>query len=178
MIHDLDIVLMMCGAPLEDVRAVGVSVLGAHEDVANARLHFGDGCVANLTVSRLAMKTERKLRVFSETAYITLDYARRSGLVVSAQENRAALEEVRRRLARGEDLSGLNYMEMVRIEPIQMAEEEPLKAELRHFLESVRAKAVPSVDASAGWAAVEAAERVLASLRGHRWEGLDGSRLP
>ena len=75
MIHDLDIVLMMCGSPLQDVRAVGVSVLGEHEDVANARLLFEDGCVANLTVSRLAMKTERKLRVFSDAAYITLDYA-------------------------------------------------------------------------------------------------------
>src|SRR5206468_65701 len=82
MIHDLDITLMMARSPLREIKAAGVAVLGEHEDVANARLEFEDGCVANLTASRLALKTERRLRVFSESAYISLNYAAKTGVVM------------------------------------------------------------------------------------------------
>src|SRR5690606_31853280 len=78
MIHDRHSVLMRAQAPIKEVRAAGVAVLGKHEDVANARIEFEDGCVANLTASRLALKTERKLRVFSESAYLSVNYAAKS----------------------------------------------------------------------------------------------------
>jgi predicted dehydrogenase len=68
MIHDIDIVLMLAQSPVRDIQAVGVSVIGQHEDICNARLTFENGCVANVTASRLALKTERKLRVFSSEA--------------------------------------------------------------------------------------------------------------
>ncbi|MHC4996917.1 MAG: Gfo/Idh/MocA family protein, partial [Planctomycetota bacterium] len=80
MIHDLDIVLMLTGQDPEDIRAAGVNLLGRHEDVANARLQFPNGCVANITASRVAMKTERRLRLFSESAYISLNFANKSGV--------------------------------------------------------------------------------------------------
>ncbi len=99
MIHDLDIVLMLADSPLVKVDAVGVAVLGEHEDVCYARLVFASGCVANLTASRLALKTERKLRVFSEIAYVSLDYQKRTGVVIRKSENAAALERVREQIA-------------------------------------------------------------------------------
>jgi predicted dehydrogenase len=177
MIHDLDIVLMMCPSALVEVRAVGVGVLTENEDVANARLIFEDGCVANLTVSRLALKTERKLRVFSESVYLTMDFAKRTGVLMSMVDNREALESVRAKLRRGEDLSSLDYMALVKMQPLQMDEEEPLKAELSHFLSCVRDGKKPRVDAEAGRAAVDVAERVVQALRSHHWEGFDGSTL-
>jgi predicted dehydrogenase len=177
MIHDLDIVLMMTRAPLVDVRAVGVGVLTEHEDVANARLLFADGCVANLTCSRLALKTERKLRVFSESAYLTLDFAKRSGMLVSTNDHQEVLQRVRERLSRGEDLSGLDYMGLVQMHPLQIPEEDALQAELTHFLHCVRSGEAPRVDAEAGRAAVDAAEQVVNALRAHHWDGIEGTTL-
>ena len=177
MIHDLDIVLMMSGSGLAEVRATGVAVLGEHEDVANARLAFENGCVANLTASRLALKTERKLRVFSETSYISLDYARKSGVVIQRTDNQQALEDVRAQIEAGADLSDVDYTELVNVEEIKINDEEPLRAELTNYLEAVAGRAAPAVDARAGLAAVEAAERVVSAIRQHKWDGLDGSAV-
>ena len=177
MIHDLDIVLMMARSPLRDVRAVGVAVLGRHEDVANARLHFEDGCVANLTASRLALKTDRKLRVFSDAAYVSLDYAKKSGTVISRSANAEELDGLRQRIAGGEDLSSLDFARMVNVQSIDMGDEEPLRAELEHFLEAVAQGSAPAVDAQAGADAVDVAERVVEAIRGHRWRGIDEPRF-
>ncbi|MCP3914973.1 MAG: Gfo/Idh/MocA family oxidoreductase [bacterium] len=171
MIHDLDIVLMLARAPLVDVSAVGVSVLGTHEDVANARLVFEGGCVANLTASRLARKPERKLRAFADDAYVSIDYAAKAGVLLSAADHAEALASLRTRLAAGEDLSSLDYGSIVKPREIPIDEEEPLRAELAHFLAAVESGERPAVDAEAGHAAVEAAERVVASLRQHEIEG-------
>jgi predicted dehydrogenase len=176
MIHDLDIVLTLARSPLAQVVATGVAVLGSHEDVANARLVFESGCVANLTASRLALKTERKMRLFSEEAYVNLDYQKRSGLVIRKSLNAATLDEVRRKLAAGGDLTKLDYRSLVRIEELNMdvpaGHEDPLTAELSEFLDAVAQRRRPLVDGVAGYAAVDAADRVLRSLRDHRWEGL------
>lgn len=180
MIHDLDIVLTLARSPLKHVDATGVCVIGEHEDVAHARLVFASGCVANLTASRLALKTERKMRIFSESAYVSLDYQKRDGLVIRKSENVAALEEARREVANGTDLSKIDYSQLVHVDRLMMhdarddngVEQDPLTAELHSFLESVRDGSSPIVDADAGCAAVEAAHRVLASIRAHRWEGL------
>jgi predicted dehydrogenase len=176
MIHDLDILLMMTRAAIRDVRAVGVAVLGEHEDVANARLEFADGCVANLTASRLALKTERKLRVFSENAYMSLDYAKKTGVIISRTHNAQALQEIRGQIVDGADLSDVDYTKLVDVRPIQISDEEPLRGELTNFLDAVAGRAAPEVDAAAGYAAVDAAERVVRAIRSHRWSGLDTAR--
>lgn len=176
MIHDLDIVLMMTRSPIREVRAAGVAVIGEHEDVANARIEFEDGCVVNLTASRLALKTERKLRVFSESAYISLDYAQKRGLVIGRTGNVAALEEIRDQVAAGTDLSDLDYSDLVNVQELTINDEEPLKAELENFLNAVRGQDIPAVDARAGLAAVEAAERVVQAISEHKWQGLDPVR--
>lgn len=177
MIHDIDIVLMMAQSEVTDVRATGVAVLGEHEDVANARLEFADGCVANLTASRLAMKTERKLRVFSESAYISLNYATKEGVIMNRTANDAKLQEIRSELAAGADLSSLDWTEVVSRQEIEINDEEPLKAEQQNFLAAVRGEEQPAVPGSAGLAAVDIAERVVASIATHAWTGVESPRI-
>jgi len=181
MIHDLDIVLMLARSPIRRVDATGVAVLGRHEDVANARLVFDNGCVANLTASRLALKTERKLRIFSETTYVSLDYQRRSGVVIQRAANETELEHVRARIEAGADLSDLDYSELVRVDELTMdlapGQDDPLTAQLTSFLDAVRGGRPAAVDVQAGYEAVEAAQRVVEAIADHHWEGVAGPRV-
>src|SRR3954452_1755244 len=109
MIHDIDIVLRLARSPVARVEATGVSVIGDVEDVCNARLTFENGCVANVTASRLALKTERKLRVFSPDAYVSLDYQKRYGIVARRSGNLKAIRDAVAKIRTGEvrDLSDL-----------------------------------------------------------------------
>ena len=131
-----------------------------------------DGCVATLTASRLALKTERKLRVFSENSYISVDYAKKTGVIITRTAN-ALLDEVRHQIEQGADLSDLDYTKLVNVEELAITDEEPLRGELGNFLDAVAGKAKPAVTGQDGFAAVEAAERVLDAIRSHRWEGVD-----
>jgi predicted dehydrogenase len=182
MIHDLDIVLMLAHSPIKSVDAAGVAVLGKHEDVANARIVFENGCVANITASRLALKTERKLRVFSESGYISLNYQSREGIVIHTDgDNRQALSKVREQVAQGLDLSDLDYQDIVQVKELTFdlppGEEDQLTAEQTNFLNAVHHGSRPAVDGPAGYAAVDAAERVVRAIKDHKWDGLEGSAL-
>jgi len=163
----------MVRSGLKEVRACGVSVLGEHEDVADARLEFEDGCVCKITASRLALKTERKLRVMSETGYISLDYAKKSGIALQRTGNIEAALAVRDELAAGKDLSELDYADIVNIQELKIDDEEPLRGELTNFLDAISGKTKPEVDVEAGCAAVEVAEEVVKKIREHKWAGLD-----
>jgi predicted dehydrogenase len=169
MIHDLDLLLMLVGCEPTEVHASAVSVLGEAEDVCNARLTFrrsdGETCVANLTASRLAMKTERKIRIISENAYVSADFVNRSGTVVHKSANAAQLAELRARLRAGDDLSAVNYLDLVKVEPLQVLAGEPLKLQLDDFLGAVRSGRRPTVDAQAGFAAVRTAERIVEAAK-------------
>lgn len=170
MIHDLDLLLMLVGREPDDVHASAVSVLGEAEDVCNARLVFaptGDapGCVANVTASRLALKTERKLRVIGEETYVSADFVTRTGTVVRKAANAARLAEVRQSLQRGEDLSGLDFKELLSIDELKVGEGEPLRLQVEDFLDAVRNDRRPAVDAEAGFAAVRTAERIVDAAR-------------
>ena len=175
MIHDLDLLLMLVGSEPEEVHASAVSVVGEAEDVCNARLTFpadSDGyrCVANVTASRLALKTERKLRIISDTAYVSADFVERKGTVVRRTANESELIDVRNQLREGADLSDVNYLELVNIDSLAVGEEEPLKLQAEDFLDAVRTGRRPQVDAEAGSAAVRTAERIVeaASAAGAR----------
>jgi len=178
MIHDLDIVLSLVGSPIAEVRAAGFSLISPYEDVADTRIVFDSGCVAKITTSRLALKTERKLRLFSESAYVTLDYQARTGLMLRLDKNARPLEWVREQLAAGADLSNLDYKSVVQVEELKMdlpeGEDDPLTGQCKSFLAAARGEHPPEVDAGAGVAAVAAAEQVLEAIRGHAWEGLEG----
>jgi predicted dehydrogenase len=167
MIHDIDIVLMLSGrAKVERVDAVGVSVIGEVEDVCNARIRFENGCVANLTASRLALKTERRLRVFSADAYVSLDYQKKYGIVAQRGGNLDAIRDVVAKIRRGEveDLSDLNFQDLINVEELQIDDVEPLRAEQESFIKAVAFGAPSPVPAEDGLAAVEVAERVVAAI--------------
>jgi predicted dehydrogenase len=166
MIHDIDIVLRLAGSTVEHLDAVGVNVIGEHEDICNARLRFANGCVANLTASRLALKTERKLRVFSSDAYVSLDYQKKYGIVVRRSGNVDSVREVAARIRAGEvtDLAQLNYADLVQVEELEIDDTEPARAQLESFIAAVKREIPPVVSAADGLAAVELATRIVQSM--------------
>lgn len=170
MIHDLDLLLMLIGTEPEDIQASGVPVLSEEIDVCNARLTFppspeGFRTVANVTASRLAMKTERKIRIISEDMYLSADFATRAGTVVRKSSNDSRIDEMRQRIQSGEDLSDVNYLDLVEFEELDVKDEEPLQLQAADFLHNVRTGSRPSIDAEAGFAAVRTAERILEAAR-------------
>ena len=179
MIHDIDLVLMMVGSELARVDAVGVSVLGQHEDIANARMTFANGCVANLTASRLAVKSLRTMRIFSELAYLSVDYGRKNGIVVKKSANLDLIRMAREMDAK--DLAGLamsvDYTKLLKIEQLIVEDSvEPLRKQAEAFVRCVRDGEKPVVSGREGLAAVRCAEAVVESIRQHHWDAPDSGR--
>ncbi|MBX3356522.1 MAG: Gfo/Idh/MocA family oxidoreductase [Phycisphaeraceae bacterium] len=170
MIHDIDVLLMLLGREPEEVHASAVSVLGDAEDVCNARLVFppdeaGRRCVANVTASRLALKTERRIRIISEDAYLSADFAEKKGTLIRKTANSAKIAEVREQLRGGADLSSVNYLELVAVEPLEVGAGEPLRLQFEEFVAAIREGRRPFVDAEDGFAAVRTAERIVAAAK-------------
>ncbi len=173
MIHDLDLLTMLVGRAPEDVQASAVAVLGDAEDVCNVRMTYpasdeGPACVANVTASRLAMKTERTLRLISEDLYVSADFVSRTVKVIRKAANAGQIEALRARLAAGEDLSEVNYLDLVQFEDLEIADAEPLRLQAEDFLAAVRSGSRPPVDAEAGSLAVQVAERIVETARAGR----------
>ena len=166
MIHDIDIVLWLANSTVSRVEAIGVSVIGEVEDICNARLTFANGCVANLTASRLAMRTDRHLRVFSPDAYVSIDYQKRHGIVIRRGGNVEAVRQAVARIRSGEieDLSQLNYKDLVQMEELSIDDVEPLRAELDAFVDAVSNGTKPIVTAQDGLDAVEVAARIVQTI--------------
>lgn len=173
MIHDIDIILHLVRSHAARVEAIGVNVLARHEDVANARIVFANGVVANMAASRLALKTDRRLRVFSETAYLSLDYQRKSGIVIQRDANLDILAMARE--AKLEDLSqmaDMDFGKLVKVEPLVVDDVEPLRAELEAFLHSVRTGGPPAVSGEDGAAAVRLAAEIAAAIKQNAWPSI------
>jgi predicted dehydrogenase len=166
MIHDIDIVLWLANSTVSKVEAIGVSVIGQVEDICNARLTFANGCVANLTASRLAMRTDRHLRVFSPDAYVSIDYQKRHGIVIRSGGNIDAVRQAVARIRSGEieDISQLNYKELVHMEELSIDDVDPLRAELDAFVQAVSNGSEPLVTAQDGLHAVELATRIVRKI--------------
>jgi predicted dehydrogenase len=147
MIHDLDILLSLVNAPVEDLKAVGIPVITDKVDIAHARLEFANGTVANLTASRVSTERVRKMRFFQEHEYVSLDFTRQDVLRVRVQPG--------------------SPMPEIGFEKVPTTPEEPLHAELRSFLDCVRARKTPVVDGAAGRRALELADRVMAGILAH-----------
>ncbi len=164
MIHDLDILLALAGAPVADLRAVGIPIVTGKVDIAHARLEFATGAVANVTASRVSTERVRKLRFFQEHEYISVDYARRDALRVrvnsAAGAGKAAMGAS---YLLGEDTPSPQFA----FEKLPVVQEEPLHAELRAFLAAVRRRSTPLVDGHAGRSALALADRVMASILEH-----------
>ncbi len=171
MIHDIDIVLHLVQSKVTKVDAVGVPVIARHEDVASARVEFENGAVANFAASRLALKTDRRLRVFCDTAYVSADFQSKSGIAVTRDANLDVLALAKdRHVDDLAQLAHLDFGKLVKVEPLVIDDVEPLRAELESFLESVRTRTAPAVSAEDGVAAVRLAADIVAAIRAHRWQ--------
>jgi predicted dehydrogenase len=154
MIHDLDIVLALVRSEVTSLDAIGVSVFSDHEDIANVRLRFASGCVANLTSSRVSVEPMRKIRIFEENAYVSTDYAAQDVLVYRKKP--------------GPVPDGASPMEHIEIEPLRVEKDEPLKLELASFIDCVREQKRPVVSADDAIQALRLAQDVVNFIRDHR----------
>jgi len=147
MIHDIDIVQTIVGAPIETIDAVGTPVFSGAVDIANARLRFANGCVANVTASRVSLKTERKLRVFRDDAYVSIDLQQKILTVIRKRAAAAGPGEL-----------------PVTIEEQNFEQGDALRAEIASFLDCIRERRRPVVDGEDGLRALETATRITAQL--------------
>jgi predicted dehydrogenase len=160
MIHDLDIVLWLVRSPVREVHAVGIPILSDKVDIANVRLEFESGCVANFTASRVSTERVRKLRFFQPHQYVSVDYGRKDVFALTVQP---AGESPATPFAL--DL-GVPGMRIVPSKP-PVSAEEPLHAELLAFLESVRTRSAPPVPLSEARAALALALQILDKIAQH-----------
>jgi predicted dehydrogenase len=173
MIHDIDLVLSMVAAPVRSVAAVGVNLFGDHEDVANARIEFEDGTVANLNASRASYLAMRKMRIWGSEGYASLDFASKHATLVQPTEEflsgKLELEGVdpTQPAAVKEHLFG----KVLRVDQVQTAGREPLALELEDFVRAARGQSRPRVSGDDALRAMRLADQVLRSLDSHRWEG-------
>ena len=175
MIHDLDVVLAFVKSPVTGVDAVGIPVLSKSEDIANARLRFANGCVANLTASRVSPERMRKIRVFSGgamTSYISLDYRAQEGFIYrvarDGEEESSILKKVlAAKLGVGKDAAIVSEFGGKRIvrEPVPIEKGEPLKLELQHFVECVRAHQTPVVSGESAKRALDLAFEITRQIQ-------------
>jgi predicted dehydrogenase len=154
MIHDLDIVLSFVDSPVTNVHAVGLPVLTSKVDIANVRLEFESGCVANFTASRVSTERVRKLRFFQPHQYLSIDYSRQDLLTFTV------------------DPKGTNPVpghrdSMIQINKSTLTSAEPLQAELRAFLEAVQTRTKPVVSLEDGRRALAVALEILEAIQSH-----------
>jgi len=154
MIHDLDIVLAFAKSPVREVRAVGLPVLSGKVDIANVRLEFESGCIANFTASRVSTERVRKLRFFQPRQYVSLDYGRQEVLVFTVGSD-------------GASAGTPSVNPQIGVNKIPVASEEPLHAELKSFLRAVRQRSTPIVSLEDGKRALGLALEIVAAIRAH-----------
>lgn len=147
MIHDIEIIQHIVKSPVERIDAIGAPVFTGEEDIANARILFRNGCVANVTASRISLKSERKMRIFQRDAYITLDFQNRK--VLTAKKGS------------GELFPGVPN---VKVEEHELGEADALRSEIESFLSAIRQGTAPQVSGRDGRMALETALKINDSL--------------
>jgi predicted dehydrogenase len=176
MIHDLDILLALVQAPVRTVEAVGVSVFGGHEDVANARLTFANGCVANLTASRASPTAQRRMHVWAPEGYVALDFSKRHLTLVqpTAELRGTGLDPHRLDPAARARLREQLFDRYFQVLELDRCGGDQLTCELQDFIHCVRTGSAPRVSGADGRNAIALATRILAALRAHSWNGTAG----
>jgi predicted dehydrogenase len=161
MIHDIDVVLSLVNSPIREIRAVGLPVVSGKVDIANVRLDFESGCVANLTASRVSTERVRKLRFFQPREYISIDYSRQDVLQFRVPAQQLSPQELQSLATSSVPIPGV-VMNKPSIQP-----EEPLHAELKSFLDAVRGRSKPLVTLEDGRRALKTALDILAAIDEH-----------
>jgi predicted dehydrogenase len=144
MIHDLDIILSMVDSPIERIEATGIPILSPKADISSVRLVFANGCVANLTASRISVEKIRKLRFFQPRQYISVDYTRQEGVV-----------------------SGIDAAGQLQYEPLKVHKSEPLAHQLECFLNAIETRSRPRVSGADARKALEVALRIIEEMERH-----------
>lgn len=172
MIHDIDLLLSLISAPVRSVAAVGVSLFGEHEDVANARIEFEDGGVANVTASRASFQAVRKMRIWGAEGYASLDFHTRQGTLIrpSDQLRRGRLEIDGLDLTQPAAIKEHVFGKMLRVDRVSCEGREPLALELEDFVAAARGQSRPRVSGEDGLRAMRLADQILRSLETHRWD--------
>jgi predicted dehydrogenase len=148
MIHDIDIILNLVQSDIVSIHATGVPVTSGQVDIANARIEFASGCVANVTTSRISMKNQRKIRIFQRDAYLSIDFANRNCLVIRRND-----------AADGGLIPGMEIDQKV------FEAGDPLEEELRSFVDAVRHRKSSRIPGEAGRAALAVALDIMAQIR-------------
>jgi predicted dehydrogenase len=144
MIHDLDIILSMVDSPIDRIEATGLPILSTKADISSVRLSFRNGCVANLTASRISVEKIRKLRYFQPRQYVSVDYTRQEGV-----------------------LSGIDDEGRLQYQPLKVEKVEPLAHQLESFLSAVETRARPRVTGEDARKALEVALRIIREMERH-----------
>ena len=149
MIHDIDIILYLVKSRIENIDAIGTSVLSSSEDIANARIRFANGCVANVSASRISLEKFRKIRIFQQHSYISLDYAKPAvKIYTKKKEIIKSLKDI-----------NIRYPKLGKINPLQ--------EEIKHFITCIREKSKPLVSGEHGKNALEVCLEILKIIRTH-----------
>lgn len=156
MIHDIDLVLSTAESEIDKVDAIGVPVFTPNVDIANARLHFKDGTIASLTASRVSIERLRKLRLFQEDAYISIDFLKRDAKVYRRKVKAADLEAMAS--------SSVDMQDLVEVMTPPVEDKEPLMLEIEDFIASVRGIKQPEVPGEDGARALEVATEIVKDI--------------
>src|SRR4051812_19016605 len=172
MIHDLDIVLSFVNSPVKEVRAVGLPILSNKVDIANVRVEFHSGCIANLTASRVSTERVRKLRFFQPHQYISIDYTRQDVIAFTVDLGGTAASAVQdfdptAFMASSEDLGAHPSSPNIKLAKPPINKEEPLMAEIKEFLRAVSDRSKPIVSLEDGRRALALALDILAAIQKH-----------
>jgi predicted dehydrogenase len=167
MIHDLDIVLSLVASPVREVRAVGLPVLSRKVDIANVRLEFENGCVANFTASRISTERVRKLRFFQPHQYLSLDFARQDLLLIDVTAAAGMDPAQLAAMAQMVQQSGQHPSAGLSLSKVAVEQGEPLRLEIESFLQKVRDRSTPVVSGEDGRAALALALEINAAIKAH-----------
>jgi len=153
MIHDIDVIMALDDSEIVSIDAVGIPVLSKEEDIANVRLRFASGCVANLTASRISLERMRKIRIFEANAYVSTDYSEQQVMIYRKKD--------------GELPDDASPMEAITMEPLEIEKVEPLMIEISSFLECIETRSTPIVPGEAGLKALQLAHDIMKFIREH-----------
>ena len=173
MIHDIDLVLSLTKSPVRHVDAIGVSVMGDHEDIGQARLTFANGCIADLTASRVSYRAERVMQIWSSSGFAAIDFSTRAATVVRPSDAIRNREIHIDALApeRKQSLKDHLFDELLPTSRFQVDATNALLDELRDFVHSVQTGSQPRVTGEDGREALSVAEQILEQIEAHAWNG-------
>lgn len=163
MIHDIDIILSLVQSRVTDINAVGVPIVTEDVDIANAKIEFENGALANITASRISLKQERKIRFFQRDKYISLDYQKKA---VNIVKKNPKIKNIMSQIMSGD--RNANILEMFDTEKPKIVEREPLRAELESFIFSIENDTRPIVNGQDGYEALRVAFEIMKDIKQNR----------